>query len=501
MRWLFTLLLVAAYVWQGIDPVQAQSSASCASSGICDQGEAYSQCKAAVSNSMSYYEPYGGYPKIAKDCTSVVDSYGNGGFECVVHATGPSTPRCRVSGSDGGDSSKTFWFSSGKTCSARNVTTPAGDKSAGSPMPWPSCVAGCKIQQEQISYSQPGGVMLYGRRNATYLNETCTSQSLSQNGAIDTREEQPKPTEPECTALGGGQTSCFKSNGDHCATASTGKTFCWTPNETGKKIDGDDAQVKGKKGEPVTPPNVKIDNKDWQRKEGHQQTACINNTCTTYNVTNYQTAPAGSAKNSTGDNQPDGSGNTSGNGKPSKGDGKDGDKDDGDSATDSGNCDTPPICTGDTLKCLQLKFTWKIECNTKGNEITNGTGCGENDIPVCAGKSCKAEAYSQVLQQWKQRCSFEGDRDAAKGDARSGAADGAGDDLAGVVGGLWAGDGVTPTLNQNRLSIGGGNVIPDVDIMGTKVVMPQGFYDALAIIKKIIIAAAMIAAFPILWRR
>ncbi|AMJ56651.1 hypothetical protein AXG53_08380 [Stenotrophomonas sp. KCTC 12332] len=106
-----------------------------------------------------------------------------------------------------------------------------------------------------------------------------------------------------------------------------------------------------------------------------------------------------------------------------------------------------------------------------------------------------------MLQQWKQRCSFEGDRDAAKGDARSGAADGAGDDLAGVVGGLWAGDGVTPTLNQNRLSIGGGNVIPDVDIMGTKVVMPQGFYDALAIIKKIIIAAAMIAAFPILWRR
>lgn len=460
-----------------------------------DQGMAFSACISDRAGALAA----GATALSGEQC----DRSGNY-YLCTVWAPGYPPPNgftrsCgQYSGTLRGSS---YGWPAAKTCSSRNVDSPPGDKSAGSPMPWPNCVAGCKLQQEHVSFSMPGGVMVYGRRNATYVNETCTAQPTSQNGTIDTRDEQPKPTEPECSALGGGQTACFKSNGDHCATASTGKTFCWTPNETGKKIDGEDAQVKGKKGEPVTPPDIKIEDKDWQRTQGHQQTACINNTCTTYNVTNYQTAPGGTAKNSTGDNNADGSGNTSGNGKPGKGDGgKDGEED-GDSATESGNCDTPPICTGDTLKCLQLKFTWKIECNTKGNEITNGTGCGENDIPVCAGKSCKAEAYSQLLQQWKQRCSFEGDRDAAKRDAQSGAADGAGDDLAGVVGGLWAGDGVTPSLDQNRLSIGGGNVIPDVEIMGTKFVMPQGFYDALAIIKKIIIAAAMIAAFAILWRR
>lgn len=389
------------------------------------------------------------------------------------------------------------YFPAGSTCTARNSTRLA-DAGLGYSQP-STCVGGCQVQGTPFSNAF-GGVMVYGMKDRTYSGDVCAPDKPSQDigEAAKEKEDATKQKAPECNALGNGQTGCQKPNGDYCATASTGKTFCWQPQEAGKKVDGADAQVKSKKGEPVTPPDIKIDDQDWQRTQGHQQTACVNSTCTTYNVTNYQTTPSGTAKNSTGDNNADGSGNTSGNGKPSKGEG---DKEGEDSASESGNCDTAPACTGDTLKCLQLKFTWKIECNTKGNEITKGNGCGSEDVPVCVGKSCKAEAYSQLLQQWRQRCAAEGDRDAAGRDAASGAADASGDDLNGVVGRLWKGDGTVPSLDQGRVSVGGGPVIPEVDIMGTTFSIPQSFYDALAIIKKLIIASAMIAAFWILWNR
>lgn len=339
--------------------------------------------------------------------------------------------------------------------------------------------------------------------NRYYTGDVCKGSNDS-NAPIDVKQEvQQETTEkpPECVGLGSGQTGCMKQNGDYCATASTGKTFCWKPTETGKKTDGDDSQGKTPKGEPVTPPPIPPTDGDWQRTDGHQQTTCVNNTCTTYNVTNYVKVPSGASKNGTGDNTVDGSGNTSGNGtKP--GNDKQGDEDSKDSATDSGNCNSAPICIGDTLKCLHLKFTWKIQCNTDRGEVTAGATCSDGDIPVCAGKSCKAAEYTQVLQSWRTRCGLEKDRDAAKADSDRGAADAAGDDEKGEVAKLWASDGKPgPHLDQNRLSIGGGDLLGgSIDIMGTPFTLNAQFYDALAIIKKIIIAAAMVAALWILWR-
>ncbi len=382
-------------------------------------------------------------------------------------------------------------------CSTRNTDFPPGDKSANSPIPWPSCVGGCRLTQESISFAQPGGVMLYGRRNAAWLNETCIPESTSSNAPIDAKTEQPKPTPPECTALGNGQTACSKSNGDYCATASTGKTFCWQPTETGKKVDAEDAQVKDKAGLPVTPPDTVIQDKDWQRKEGHQVTSCVNGTCTTYNVTNFATVGKGTAKNGTGDNKGDGTGNTTGNGGVSVGGNKDNDQD---SATDSGSCDTPPVCIGDTLKCLHLKYTWKIECNTKGNEISQGNGCGENDVPVCAGKSCKAEAYASVIQQWKARCAMEA---LGQGNAERAAGISNGDD-AGVVEGIWGGEsgGSGLTLRQDLVNVGGGggSLLPDVEIEGQHWNVPQGFYDAIAAVRMVIIAMCTVIAMFVVGR-
>lgn len=392
-------------------------------------------------------------------------------------------------------------------CSLRNSSMPAGDKAAASPMPWPNCVAGCKLQQEHISYNQPGGVKLYGRRNATYLNEPCMPDGTSQNGPIDTREtkeEQPHPSQPECTALGSGQTACAKPNGDHCATSSTGKTFCWKPNETGEKKDGPDAQTKSEAGKPVNPPTHTDPVKEYQRKEGHQQTACINSTCTTYNVTNFGETGAGTAKNSTGDNKPDGTGNTSGNGTPGKGSGSGSggnEEGEGDSASDSGNCEQPPLCTGDTLKCLHLRYTWKNQCNTAKDEVSGGDDC--KAVPTCIGKGCKAQEYASLLQQWRGRCAAEDDRAKLASDAASGAADAAGDNEGDAVADLWKkGPGQDGQgLDRNKLTLGGGELFPSIDIMGTAWAPPAQLYSVLNMIRQLVIAAGALAAMYILFKK
>lgn len=379
------------------------------------------------------------------------------------------------------------------TCTARNANALADAKL------WPtqpaSCIAGCAVQGTAISQQQ-GGVTLYGMTGRSYTGGMCSPQKIDANAEVDAKAEKDESTKPkpqECTALGSGQTGCLKSNGDYCATASTGKTFCWTPQETGSKTDGESAQVKGKKGDAVTPPNVAIDGKEWQRTEGHQVTACVNNTCTTYNVTNFTGVAAGTAKNSSGDNSSDGSGNTSGNGTPGKGSSDSGgDDDDGDSASDSGNCTTPPMCTGDTLKCLHLKFTWKNQCNTTHNEVSKGDSCDPGDVPVCAGSSCKAEAYSQLLQQWRARCDGEAIRKGVEGEAGQGD----GDDGKGSI--LIGEGGTGASLNEGLLSYGAGSLGYDFDVEGVKFKMPQQVLDFLPILRVLIIAAASLAAIAIM---
>lgn len=392
-------------------------------------------------------------------------------------------------------------YPTGKTCAARNANALA-DAALGFTEP-STCIGGCAVQGSSFTGTL-GTVKTYGMKDRTYTGGICSPIKPSNDiGEVSQeKEEATKPKPPECTALGSGQTGCQKPNGEYCASASTGKSFCWQPHEAGKKVDGSDGQVKSKQGEPVTPPSIQIEGKDWQRKEGHQATACINNTCITYNVTNYQTVPGGSAKNSTGDNKTDGTGNTSGNGAPDKDSGEKGDNDDGDSASDSGNCEAPPACTGNTLKCLHLRYTWKIECNSRSGEITNGNGCGENDVPICAGSSCKAEAYSQLLQQWKQRCAAQ-----AMGEgmaARAVGTRGSNGDDAGVVDGIWGGEngGSGLTLRRDLINVGGGGrLLPTgISIEGQAWEVPQGFYDAVAAIRLVIIAMCTVIAMFVVGR-
>lgn len=504
-RALYTVVLaVLALLAQMAMPDKAHAAEDCPSgSGVCDQGIALTMCKAAVARTVAYWKS-AGYPDpyIETNCTGgVPDSSGYGSYRCGVRAHTNGSILCRNAAGD--INGQSFYFKG--TCSARNQAKLADAALAYSPPP--TCITGCKAQGEAFN-SSTGGVKVYGMRNRSYNGDTCDAQNINANDINQPDEKQKtedetKPKGPECTALGNGQTGCQKPDGDYCATSSTGKTFCWKPSEKGKKTDAQDGQTRDEKGKPVTPPDTPpAPDKDWQRKEGHQQEACINNTCVTYNVTNFGSTSKGGAKNGSGDNNPDGSGNTSGNGTPGKGTGGTGGggkDEDGDSASESGNCQQPPTCVGDTLKCLHLKFTWKIECNTKGNKISGGDGCSDGDVPVCAGDSCKAEQYAQVLQQWKQRCAVQ-----AMGEGMASRAGNISNpDDAGVVDGIWIkeGNGNGPKLRQDLVNVGGGgSLLPDVTLEGQKWEVPTQFWDIIAGIKVLIIAMATVLAMYIVGR-
>ncbi|WP_081317066.1 A coat protein [Xanthomonas translucens] len=511
MRWLaryFAMSVVrrvAYLVVAGVLAVLVQTCAPASAASYGDQGIAYSVCQAHLSAAQAKVKAENtargdSFWAVVKACVIDPGTAGNYTYICVINNGGSGC--AAFSGNYGAPQGGAYDYSfePAQTCAARNSTKLADAAQSYSSSGVATCVGGCQVQGTAFS-TQTGGVNIYGMRDRTYSGQICpptkASTDISQIKAD--KDEANKAKGPECTALDSGQTACIKTNGDYCATASSGKTFCWTPQETGKKSDGAEAQVKSTKGDSVTPPSTTIQDQEWQRKEGHQQTSCVSNTCTTYNVTNYSSVAAGTAKNSTGDNTSTGTGNTSGNGAPGKGT-KDGDDDDdGDSASDSGNCTVPPVCVGDTLKCLQLKFTWKTQCNTLRSEITKGDGCAEGDVPVCAGDSCKSADYASVLQQWKQRCAAQ-----ALGEGMATRAAGISNaDDAGVVSGIWGGEsaGSGLTLRQDLVQVGGGgSLLPDVEIEGSHWTVPQGFYDAIAAVRMVIIAMCTVIAMFVVGR-
>lgn len=490
MRWLLRAFAnafvrrVAYIVVAVLAALVAQAVTSVAHAAI-DQGEAYANCQHQIRKTSS------DYPGSSGRCTE-----DGGAFRCTFshpNATGGAWVDCVPE----------RYFPFQGSCASRNTRNPPGDSGLSFSAP-PTCIGGCRLLGTPFS-SQTGGVKIYGLKDRYYSGDVCEAPGGTPGISPEppSKEDQAKPKPPECVALGSGQTGCLKPDGQYCATASTGKTFCWSPNETGEKKDGTDAQTKEQQGKPVTAPPSPDPEKEYQRKEGHQQTACINNTCTTYNVTNFNETGKGTSKNSTGDNNADGSGNTSGNGTPGKGSGS-GDKEgEGDSASDSGNCETPPLCTGDTLKCLHLRYTWKSQCNTMKDTVTGGDDCGAGNVPVCAGKGCKAQEYASLLQQWRGRCAAEGDRAKLAGDAAAGAADAAGDNEGDAVADLWKkGPGQDGQgLDRDKLTLGGGELFPSIDIMGTAWAPPAQLYSVLNMIRQLVIAAGALAAMYILFRK
>lgn len=497
MKTLLTSLIAFVFVIAlqscAIPTASAQSGGGCGSNAIwgetsvpsyCDQGVAYAGCMAAQEKAATQMQAR--HPdKTVQRYNCPLDGAGAYHFRCYVRIQGVTESECE---------SRNWMFKRALTCASRN------SEALADAAPWYSepstCIGGCKVQGESFN-SSTGGVKTYGMRNRSYSGETCAptgpSEGIGPPDPQEDKEDQKRPKPDECTALGSGQTGCQKPNGDYCATASTGKTFCWKPGEKGEKSDGPDAQSKQETGKPVKPPTIPPPpGKEYQRTDGHQYSYCSGGKCTTYNVTNFGSTNSGTAKNGTGDNSVDGTTNKSGNGAGT-GSGSGGNKGgEGDSATDSGNCQAAPMCTGDTFKCLHLRYTWKVQCNTKSNEIGNGNGCAEGDVPVCTGDSCKAEAYAQVLQQWRARCATE---KLMKG-VEDHAGQGDGDEGTGSI--LIDDSGENPSLDESRISYSGGQLGYSFDVEGVKFEMPPQVLEFLPILRMLIIAGAALLAISIM---
>lgn len=260
---------------------------------------------------------------------------------------------------------------------------------------------------------------------------------------------------PQCTTVGT-LTQCMLPNGKHCAQSSGGKLFCWQPNETGTKVSSNDAANKTPDGKPNNPPPIPpANNGEWEQTGSG--TTTINNNG---NTTNYNTNTYGSSSGPVGD----GGGATNPDGSEEPGD--DGGEDD-----------------------------------DKGNTVSGGAGCGDGAAPTCSGSSCTAEAFAILIQQWRARCADEEARGQFDTDATSGAGDAAGDDHGGMLATLWGSEAEAPSIDHNKVSIGGGLVIPTVTIFDQTWTAPPEFYDALGIIKFIVIASFTIAGLVVLWNR
>lgn len=117
----------------------------------------------------------------------------------------------------------------------------------------------------------------------------------------------------------GNLTQCALPDGRHCAVASTGKKFCFAPNETGTKVSGNEAVTKAPVGvavkEPPVPPK---NNGDWQASGTGTASVSGNGTTNNYNIStfnsNYGTEGKGGGAegDGPGEGEGDGEGGTAG---------------------------------------------------------------------------------------------------------------------------------------------------------------------------------------------
>lgn len=320
-----------------------------------DEGAAYAACRAVESRHIANVNT-----RVYSDNCS---SGGGTSMSCYGYSSGGG----QVVPCNYEDSS--FSWPSGKTCSTRPPTSgglarvPADAEPA-------SCDNGCAVRpgtQATLGVQLgSGGPMFYNMDGWLPTGDVCAPAPDDTGGGND----------GEQCATQGNLTQCVKPDGRHCATASSGKQFCWQPTEHGTKTSGNEAATKSPPGEsanipPVAPPN----GGDW--KQQAQSTVTINNN--TSNVTNWQSNygnQGGGAAGGGADGQSNG-GNGDGTGD---GDGE-GDGDDKGTVSGGANCDQPLACSGgDPVLCAIAQQQYLARCEASGRgdgEVSPFPGTGD----------------------------------------------------------------------------------------------------------------------------
>lgn len=377
---LFVSLLLLAFLPVG--RVHANTvTTSCPIGGTCTRAQASTSCQSFVSSNK------GQFPYVADNCT----------FN--VNAARYTAQLCKAQGLCTGVNelygvfyyysntcpAGTEWFESEQNCLQpcldRNPTTPPNYgywtlSSAATSM----CRSGCSFSRGDVLETRAASVCGTGSAAGQ-----CTAMSSqvravwSYNGAKCSSQPSdpppPKDDEPSCTPATANQTYCVMPNGNNCYTASSGRMICWAPSEQGSKTDGPVTQTSNNGNQSPNPP------------PGSEHTSTVTNTTSTSSNTsnttiNTYTTSSGASAGSTNQGTSvgsDGKPTSGGTGTGGTGTGGDGDGQDDNTASGGGNCDTPPITSGDAILGMVATQTWATRCAVEEGNAAKVTG----DIGNC----------------------------------------------------------------------------------------------------------------------
>jgi hypothetical protein len=352
------------------------------------------------------------------------------------------------------------------------------------------CIGGCMLTMSGGGCTTTSvlGITTMTCSGSFRYTTSCSANPPPPEGPSDDRPEPTEEPPQDCVPAGAGQTFCRKRNGDECYNASTGRQICWKPGETGDKGDANVLQTRGPGTQPKPPSQPTTNAGDPYNPTGTpitNTTTTINNSTVTNTITtttrNHTTGSGTNAKPTNDGESDDGR------------DPQDGDPD-GTTATGGGNCETPPIVSGDAALNMVANQAWATRCAVEAGNAANVTGdVGDCQSPFTVeGDNANAEQ----LRAMRAMICGEENSNAADSDSLGNAADGM---EPGEGDSVFAGDGSGGTLSTSRF--GGGGACPDISFTlptgGTFTTPPQ-MCSILAALRLLFLAIATIWAIRII---
>lgn len=333
-----------------------------------DQGAAYAACVAdSQQAAIDAKAAYPGWDYKADQCVyqsaAGVSSNYQPYYRCQAEriGSGGTMYACKKG------TERYYAFPAQNSCSTRadSSGTFAGDVGA--------CINGCQFAPDISG----GGVTRYEVGGTVFTR----ADVLAPTGSTCTSSPSDVAPDSDACVQQGSLTQCVKPDGRTCTRSSTGKLFCYDTSESGSKYSGNEATVITPEGVAPKPPSTPPANGgEWIKAGEGTITVTKDGVTTTRTVTTYVSSYGPQGKN-------DGA----------EGEEKEGDK--GPTASTGLGCDQSSFMCSDmsTVECNQLIQTWYLRC--KGKQINGGANC--ESPPVCEGNSVDCFVTHQL---WQYRC-------------------------------------------------------------------------------------------------
>lgn len=261
-----------------------------------DQMTAYTTCQSDLALALSAKDEQGRSYTAYRSCTP----NGNYSVTCQVKKPGEQVYVACGYWRGGTQFDTTYNWPKTAGCAQRPATT-SGWSSAGNGS---SCLDGCAFGPASSSETQSfGGRVYFSLAGATPTGNTCGSDDGSGQ----------KVAKDDCVQTGT-LTQCMRPDGKVCATASTGKQFCWSPGEQGQKMadNGNQAALKSPDNAQINAPRTPPANGgDWQVTGQGTMSQTSGGITTTSNITTFDSTYG---KDGTGKGDGTGTGSDGGSG-------------------------------------------------------------------------------------------------------------------------------------------------------------------------------------------